>query len=314
MSLDDELPESQKQAILDALSSLTSSPSHPQAATPTSPSHPATSPSHMQPLPLSPSHQQPLFTDLQSPHSNRAVHPPFNVIPSTGIYSPTTLNNTIYSPTHPHNSSATTSISSRRPITSPPPYSQISPTSSRSPLPPSTPSQGYVGGKHDVESPVHPEQPRPEIPYRHPPPVARVQPVNRAEISESTNANNRSPQHQSLAHQLKALLAERDINNRDSRQHNSGAIPPSSSLLEEVRQAVHEADISLGKKPVISSPVHVSSTAHVVSTGQLLRSSAASYYSQVKNKLFLKIKNKLIKKHLNSSSKKFNLISNFYVG
>lgn len=61
---------------------------------------------------------------------------------------------------------------------------------------------------HDTQS-----ESRPEIPYRHPPPVARVLPVNRAEISESSSLAshlaNRTPQQQSLAEQLKALLAER---------------------------------------------------------------------------------------------------------
>lgn len=40
--------------------------------------------------------------------------------------------------------------------------------------------------------------------------------------------------------------------------------------MEDVRQAVLEGDLQLGKRPHISGPVHVSSTAQIVTTGSLL--------------------------------------------
>ena len=43
-----------------------------------------------------------------------------------------------------------------------------------------------------------------------------------------------------------------------------------STLMEDVRQAVLEADLQLGKKPHISAPIHVSSTAQIVTTGRLM--------------------------------------------
>ncbi|XP_071544343.1 uncharacterized protein Spn isoform X4 [Panulirus ornatus] len=171
----------------------------------------------------------------------------------------------------------------------------------------SDPSSGLptrpLGAGIDSQSHESRSESRPEIPYRHPPPVARVQPVNRAEISESTtlasHLANRTPQQQSLAEQLKALLAERELESDATQQRNDREASPSkrspTSLMEDVRQAVMQADVTssvhtqqhwqhLGKKPVISAPVHLSSTAHVVS-GQLVHQvsppqrSQSSFYS-----------------------------------
>ncbi|XP_063612256.1 neurabin-1-like isoform X2 [Penaeus indicus] len=110
---------------------------------------------------------------------------------------------------------------------------------------------------HDTQS-----ESRPEIPYRHPPPVARVLPVNRAEISESSSLAshlaNRTPQQQSLAEQLKALLAERDLQTDSVQQRNDRDVSPNkrspTSLMEDVRQAVLQADVS----------------SHVVPSGQMV--------------------------------------------
>ncbi|XP_042881181.1 microtubule-associated protein futsch-like isoform X2 [Penaeus japonicus] len=110
---------------------------------------------------------------------------------------------------------------------------------------------------HDTQS-----ESRPEIPYRHPPPVARVLPVNRAEISESSSLAshlaNRTPQQQSLAEQLKALLAERDLQTDGAQHRNERDVSPNkrspTSLMEDVRQAVLQADVS----------------SHVVPSGQMV--------------------------------------------
>ncbi|XP_069954876.1 uncharacterized protein Spn isoform X15 [Cherax quadricarinatus] len=183
---------------------------------------------------------------------------------------------------------------------SPPPYHHppIQFASPRQPFTPSyvtsDPSIGLptrpLGGSTDVQTHQSRSESRPEIPYRHPPPVARVQPVNRAEISESASLAahlaNRTPQQQSLAEQLKALLAERELDSDGSQQRSEREASPSkrspTSLMEDVRQAVLQADVSssvptqqywqhLGKKPVISAPVPLSSTAHgVVGQGQVV--------------------------------------------
>ncbi|KAB7496845.1 Neurabin-1 [Armadillidium nasatum] len=120
---------------------------------------------------------------------------------------------------------------------------------------------------------------RSESSYRHPPPVARVQPVNRVEALPSPTSPSSQQQHQqTLAHQLKALLAEREGGTETPHDGNRDGSPikkSPSSLMEDVRRAVMQADISIGKKPVISGPIHVSSTAQVVSTGQFVHSRAS---------------------------------------
>ncbi|KAK8752254.1 hypothetical protein OTU49_017466 [Cherax quadricarinatus] len=145
---------------------------------------------------------------------------------------------------------------------SPPPYHHppIQFASPRQPFTPSyvtsDPSIGLptrpLGGSTDVQTHQSRSESRPEIPYRHPPPVARVQPVNRAEISESASLAahlaNRTPQQQSLAEQLKALLAERELDSDGSQQRSEREASPSkrspTSLMEDVRQAVLQADVS----------------------------------------------------------------------
>ncbi|XP_042203284.1 uncharacterized protein LOC121853307 isoform X17 [Homarus americanus] len=171
----------------------------------------------------------------------------------------------------------------------------------------SDPSTGLptrpLGVGSDAQTHESRSESRPEIPYRHPPPVARVQPVNRAEISESASLAahlaNRTPQQQSLAEQLKALLAERELDS-DGTQHREPSPSKRSptSLMEDVRQAVLQADVTssvptqqhwqhLGKKPVISAPVPLSSTAHVVAQGQAVhpvsspQRSQSAFYSPV---------------------------------
>ncbi|XP_069165716.1 uncharacterized protein Spn isoform X13 [Procambarus clarkii] len=222
----------------------------------------------------------------------------------------------------PHTTSSTTQAKSPQPpsytqatmgsvshLGSPPPYHHP-PGQFASPRQPFTsshilsdPSIGLpmrpLGVGSDAQTHESRSESRPEIPYRHPPPVARVQPVNRAEISESASLAahlaNRTPQQQSLAEQLKALLAERELDSDGTQHRNDREASPSkrspTSLMEDVRQAVLQADVSpsvstqqywqhLGKKPVISAPVPLSSTAHVVAQGQIVHPVGSPQRSQ----------------------------------
>lgn len=126
-------------------------------------------------------------------------------------------------------------------------------------MPPHPLSQSTPRGSGVFEgaAPPPPHDSRPEIPYRHPPPVARVLPVNRAEISESSSLAahlaSRTPQQHSLAEQLKALLAESIGNGREVEGEGPSPrldrdVSPSkrspTSLMEDVRQAVMHADVS----------------------------------------------------------------------
>ncbi|CAL4078958.1 unnamed protein product, partial [Meganyctiphanes norvegica] len=236
-------------------------------------------------------------------HEGQEQHEDLSRIPAAAMQSPASPNQPPWMPTQPPPpySQATKATT---PTGAPPPYhhppqqfaTPIRPPHRTSDSPTSLPSWAHMGSEH-----YDPQ--RPEIPYRHPPPVAWVQPVNRAEISESSNmvlqqqqqhhlTAGRTPQQQSLAEQLKQLLAERETDSisqtpvkgqtdqcvRISRDA-SPSKPLPNSLVEDVRQAVMQADVSstslLGRKPIISGPVHLSSTAHVVPTGQMVAQAAS---------------------------------------
>ncbi|XP_068231055.1 LOW QUALITY PROTEIN: uncharacterized protein [Palaemon carinicauda] len=272
-SLDDDLPEAQKHAAAGETSQDTQMDqgsrrsAEPQEITyPQSPVHQSQSP--LQP-PIS-SSQIPQHSSFNSiSNQTKSTQPP--------SYSQATMGNISY-------------------LGSPPPPYQPPPNQfgiPRQPLAPSDPSTGLpsrsLSGAVDTHAFESRSESRPEIPYRHPPPVARVLPVNRAEISESASLAahlaNRTPQQQSLAEQLKALLAEREVQGEIAQKNDREASPSKrspTSLMEDVRQAVLQADVSssvptphykpyMGKKPVISAPVNLSSTAHVVSTGQIVQ-------------------------------------------
>jgi len=241
-----------------------------------------------------------------SVHEGQEQQENLSRMPVAVMQSPASPNQPPWMPTQPPPpySQATQATT---PTGAPPPYhpppqqfaTPIRPPHRTSDSPTSLPSRLHMGSEHF-------DPMRPEIPYRHPPPVAWVQPVNRAEISESSSmvqqqqqqqhhlTAGRTPQQQSLAEQLKQLLAERETDGisqtpvkgqtdqcvRISRDA-SPSKPLPNSLIEDVRQAVIQADVSstslLGRKPIISGPVHLgSSTAHVVPTGQMVAQTAAS--------------------------------------
>ncbi|KAK7085676.1 hypothetical protein SK128_014483 [Halocaridina rubra] len=178
------------------------------------------------------------------------------------------------SSSHIQNTSINISINQTKTPQPPPPYSQATMGSVNylgGPPPPYHPPPSQFGAPRQPFAPSDPStglplrplgaivehirdprgESRPEIPYRHPPPVARVQPVNRAEISESStlaaHLANRTPQQQSLAEQLKALLAERDVHGEPTQRNDRDSSPSKrspTSLMEDVRQAVLQADVS----------------------------------------------------------------------
>ncbi|XP_066987184.1 uncharacterized protein [Macrobrachium rosenbergii] len=72
-----------------------------------------------------------------------------------------------------------------------------------------------------------------------------------------------------------------EVSQKNEREASPSKRSP-TSLMEDVRQAVLQADVSssvptphykpyMGKKPVISAPINLSSTAHVVATGQIVQ-------------------------------------------
>ncbi|XP_066987186.1 uncharacterized protein [Macrobrachium rosenbergii] len=277
-SLDDDLPEAQKHAAAGETSQDTQmDQGSRRSAEPQEISFPQ-SPVHQPQSPLQPAISSPQIPQNSSFNSSsnqaKSTQPP--------SYSQATMGNISY-------------------LGSPPPPYQPPPTQfgiPRQPLAPSDPSTGLpprsLSGAVDTHVFESRSESRPEIPYRHPPPVARVLPVNRAEISESASLAahlaNRTPQQLSLAEQLKALLAEREVQGEVSQKNEREASPSKrspTSLMEDVRQAVLQADVSckpfkssvptphykpyMGKKPVISAPINLSSTAHVVATGQIVQ-------------------------------------------
>ncbi|XP_064099799.1 uncharacterized protein LOC135210852 isoform X4 [Macrobrachium nipponense] len=272
-SLDDDLPEAQKHAAAGETSQDTQmDQGSRRSAEPQEISFPQ-SPVHQPQSPLQPAISSPQI--LQNSSFNSSSNQAKSTQPPS--YSQATMGNISY-------------------LGSPPPPYQPPPTQfgiPRQPLAPSDPSTGLpprsLSGAVDTHVFESRSESRPEIPYRHPPPVARVLPVNRAEISESASLAahlaNRTPQQLSLAEQLKALLAEREVQGEVSQKNEREASPSKrspTSLMEDVRQAVLQADVSssvptphykpyMGKKPVISAPINLSSTAHVVATGQIVQ-------------------------------------------
>ncbi|XP_066987166.1 uncharacterized protein [Macrobrachium rosenbergii] len=245
-SLDDDLPEAQKHAAAGETSQDTQmDQGSRRSAEPQEISFPQ-SPVHQPQSPLQPAISSPQIPQNSSFNSSsnqaKSTQPP--------SYSQATMGNISY-------------------LGSPPPPYQPPPTQfgiPRQPLAPSDPSTGLpprsLSGAVDTHVFESRSESRPEIPYRHPPPVARVLPVNRAEISESASLAahlaNRTPQQLSLAEQLKALLAEREVQGEVSQKNEREASPSKrspTSLMEDVRQAVLQADVS----------------SHVVATGQIVQ-------------------------------------------
>ena len=196
-SMDDDLPEAQKHAGVGEASQETQlEQGTRRSAEPQESSLPPQSPVQHPQSPV----QSPISSQIPQ-HSSINSSISQTKIPQPPSYSQATMGNLNYI------------------VSPPPPYQPPSnqfgiPRQPLAPLDPSTglhsrPLSGVVDS-HSLESRT---ESRPEIPYRHPPPVARVLPVNRAEISESASLAahlaNRTPQQQSLAEQLKALLAER---------------------------------------------------------------------------------------------------------
>ncbi|KAK4323483.1 hypothetical protein Pmani_005798 [Petrolisthes manimaculis] len=235
--------------------------------------------SHSQPFPSHPQVSQSL-----SGHSQPSKTPPqiCQLPPAHSQPSPIAPSHPL--PSHPPPSYQQSSSGHQQP---PPSYSQSSqqyPSQSQpSPSPPQAFAQpplpsytqatmsSHLSSHHPPPPPYHPpprqpHPPRPDIPYRHPPPVARVGPVSRVEGPDVTPIQQqqqqhsstpslashlaaRTPQQQSLAEQLKALLAEREVDNESSgvmrRERDASPSKRSpTSLIEDVRQAVMQADVS----------------------------------------------------------------------